>query len=755
MARYLIILILCCCGLTYAGTPPVVPGLDSRAPIGAYLDNKVPSSAAVGMPDLLSQTGAFTDTVTRTPRPGLVPYALNSPLWTDGAVKSRFIALPFDGTVGSTGSPTIGFSPTGSWAFPNGTVIVKNFDMVVDEQINAIKPIRRLETRLLVRNDDGTLRGATYKWNAQETDAVRVDDAAGLNETLTITQADGVSTRTQNYTYPGPGQCLVCHNANAGMVLGIRTAQLNGNHDYTQPDTSVRTDNQLHTFSSLGMFNTPLPDTASYPQYTRMVAVGDTIATLENRVRSYLSSNCGHCHQPGGIGPIFDARYDTPVLAQNIFSPESAVYGALIRKHLATSRLFVRDSITVVDPLMLPFPGPMPPIARNIPDPALLAIYGELVNYAYDIFSVMATSRTQVRVQFNRAVETSSAIDIANYAIDYGARILQATQDTDPSVVLLTTDPLPALPPMAANFTLTVNRVNEAAAPQNPIWPNTVATFGAPPPVAPGAPAITITQAGDGQVTLSFTAPAYNGGAAITSYTASCIPGPITASNGGSLSITVSGLTNGIPYDCTVAATNAAGLTGPASAPPRTVTPIAPPIPVLLSAASIKTHGAVGPFELPIAAVANINAAVTVEPRIIGSGHTIVFRFDIPISSPGNVTLAQSLPAGGAMATAAASSNPNEIIVTLTGVSDNQRVAISLANINNLPGATANAFVGFLVGDVDNSRSVTPGDVSSVKARSGQTTVAANFRFDLNASGTINASDVAAVKTRSVRNLSM
>ena len=123
------------------------------------------------MPSLLSLTGAFSDTAARTPTAGLVPYELNSPLWTDGALKSRLIALPFDGTVGSPGSPTIGFNPTGSWTFPNGTVIVKNFDMRVDEQLNAVKPIRRLETRLLVRNADGTLRGVTYKWNAAETDA--------------------------------------------------------------------------------------------------------------------------------------------------------------------------------------------------------------------------------------------------------------------------------------------------------------------------------------------------------------------------------------------------------------------------------------------------------------------------------------------------------------------------------------------------------------------------------------------------------
>ena len=726
MLRIFTSLLFCWCGLTFA----VTPGLDSRAVIGAYLDGALPMNAfgagAGPMPPMLSLTGAFTSTVTRTPHPGLVPYELNSPLWTDGAVKSRFIALPFDGTAGSAGSPPIGFSPTGSWTFPNGTVIVKNFDMVVDERNNTL---RRLETRLLVRNADGTLRGATYKWNAAETDAVRVD--APTIEIITVTQANG-STRTPSYLYPGPEQCLRCHNTNAGMILGIKTAQLNGDLHYTQTN---RVDNQLHTFSSLGMLNPPLADTATYPQYAKMAAVTDTAATLENRVRSYLASNCGHCHRPGGEGPSYDARYDTPILQQNIVS--NGVPGMLIRRDLPNSKIYIRDAVTVIPMAPPPIPGPMPPIARSIPDPNLLATYDAWVNHAYDIAAVTAPSRTLVRVQFNRAVEASSATDPANYAIDNGATVLQATPDADPSVVLLTTSTLTA----SANYNLIVNRVRESAAPQNPIWPNTVAAFvaPAPPPTVPGAPSIATTQVGNGQVTLAFTAPASSGGAPITNYTASCMPGPLTVSNQGALNITVTGLTNGTTYNCTVTAINAVG-PGPASGP-VSVTPIAPPVPMLTAVVSQKIHGSAGTFELPIAVL-----PLTVESRAIGAGHVIVFRFDIPITSPGNVTLTQTSPANGAVASAVA--NGNDVRVTLTGVTDNQRVTISLANINGIQNAAASASMGFLVGDVNNSRSVNPSDVSSVKARSGQTTTAANFKFDIDTSGSVNASDISAVKAR-------
>jgi hypothetical protein len=89
----------------------------------------------------------------------------------------------------------------------------------------------------------------------------------------------------------------------------------------------------------------------------------------------------------------------------------------------------------------------------------------------------------------------------------------------------------------------------------------------------------------------------------------------------------------------------------------------------------------------------------------------------------------------------------NEVIVTLSGVPDAARASIALVNVNNA-GVDAAASVGFLTGDVDNTFLVDASDIRSVKARAGQTTTAANFKFDLNASGTINAGDIATVKAR-------
>jgi hypothetical protein len=92
-----------------------------------------------------------------------------------------------------------------------------------------------------------------------------------------------------------------------------------------------------------------------------------------------------------------------------------------------------------------------------------------------------------------------------------------------------------------------------------------------PKAVNPGAPKKVTAVAGNGTATVSFVAPASDGGSAINAYTVTASPGGATAS-GISSSITVSGLTNGTSYTFTVTATNAHG-TGPSSLPSNPVTP--------------------------------------------------------------------------------------------------------------------------------------------------------------------------------------
>jgi mono/diheme cytochrome c family protein len=283
--------------------------------------------------------------------------------------------------------------------------------------------------------------------------------------------------------------------------------------------------------------------------------------------------------------------------------------------------------------------------------------------------------------------------------------------------------------------TIAANQAGAAAYSAAPQVTQSISINGA----APDAPTIGTALAGNTQATVNFTAPANTGGLPITSYTANC--GGISAS-GSSSPIVVSGLVNGVSYLCTVTATNAAG-TSVASAG-ASVTPVAAAF--TGTVLSRKTHGVAGTFDLAIDTAPAIGGAVTVESRAIGAGHQIVFQFSDAISAAGTVSVvnAAAMPVGSASAMAAG----NEVIVTVTGIPDNSRATVTLTGVNGGI-SVAPVSIGFLVGDVNNSRSVNATDISGIKARSGQAASASNFRFDLNASGGINATDIAAVKARS------
>ena len=72
------------------------------------------------MPSLLSQTGVLEDARALVPAKGMIPYDLVVAFWSDGAGKTRWVAIPEGKVV---------FSPTGEWKFPKGTVFVKTFEL--------------------------------------------------------------------------------------------------------------------------------------------------------------------------------------------------------------------------------------------------------------------------------------------------------------------------------------------------------------------------------------------------------------------------------------------------------------------------------------------------------------------------------------------------------------------------------------------------------------------------------------------------
>ena len=165
----------------------------------------------------------------------------------------------------------------------------------------------------------------------------------------------------------------------------------------------------------------------------------------------------------------------------------------------------------------------------------------------------------------------------------------------------------------------------------------------------------------------------------------------------------------------------------------------------LLTVVSRKMHGAAA-FNLTIDHHQLIGGAITVEPRAIGGGHTLVFHFDSAITTVGVATALDAMLNSAGSATPVQSGN--DVLVTLTNVVDNKRLTLTLNGLNG--SGTASASMGFLVGDVTNSRAVSAADISAVKAHQGNpVNTDARALFDLNADGTINALDVSAAKARS------
>ena len=193
-------------GSVYGGTSSC--GLDQNGEIyfvkiggvGSGLIYKIKrvTASVPDPPPLLSQLGVFTNLATLAPTNTLVPYTVNSPLWSDRAVKQRWLAVPNDGTYNSL-TEQIVFSPTNSWHFPTGTVLVKHFSLPINDTNTSL--LKRLETRFLVLDNSGGVYGVTYKWRADDSDADLL--LTGTNQDYLVTSANGTHAHP-NLDLPQP-----------------------------------------------------------------------------------------------------------------------------------------------------------------------------------------------------------------------------------------------------------------------------------------------------------------------------------------------------------------------------------------------------------------------------------------------------------------------------------------------------------------------------------------------------------------------
>ncbi|MBX7208892.1 MAG: PQQ-dependent sugar dehydrogenase [Verrucomicrobiaceae bacterium] len=320
-------------------------------------------------PATLSATGAFSDLATLTPAPGVIAFDVNSPLYSDNALKQRWIAVPNNGAPYDS-TETVGFNSAAEWTYPAGTVLIKQFDLAVDDTNPDIR--RRIETRFNVKTTSGEWYGVAYKWRADGSDADLLEDSATENVTI-ATQGGG--TRMQSWYFPSRSDCMSCHTPASSQVLGPRTWQLNGTYSY--PGTTT-TGNQLQIWSDIGMFDQTLTP-AQIAGFLKTVSIHDTTAPLETRVRSYLDSNCSSCHRPGGVRARMDFRFTTPLSQQSIVNgPLNDTLGINGAYEVAPGSIWqsmMHIRIGSLDPSIQ-----MPPIGRGTVDSSALAVIDAWIN---------------------------------------------------------------------------------------------------------------------------------------------------------------------------------------------------------------------------------------------------------------------------------------------------------------------------------------------------------------------------------------
>ncbi len=329
--------------------------------------NPPPETPLPPFPTTLSETGLFERVAGHVVAPGVIAYSVNVPLWSDGAHKKRFLALP--------GDATAEFVEKGkSWNFPEGTVLVKSF--ALEGTAGDPQSRRYIETRLLTKQQKEWI-GYSYLWNDEQTEATLVG-SQGADRTFVIRDASAPQgERKQTWHYPSRAECMVCHSRAANFVLGLQTEQMNRDHNYGD-----RIDNQLRTLAHIGVLHVK-PKGGELPKppadYGAFVDPADATQPLEDRVRGYIHVNCSSCHQwAGGGNSAIDLLAQTPRDKMKLID-ESPLHDKF---RIAEARLIAPgepDRSVLLHRMQLRGRGQMPPLGTNLPDKTATQLLNEWI----------------------------------------------------------------------------------------------------------------------------------------------------------------------------------------------------------------------------------------------------------------------------------------------------------------------------------------------------------------------------------------
>jgi len=227
------------------------------------IDAPAVNAAAVtgaAFPRSLSEFRFFADAARQVPGAGVTPYALGTPLWSDGADKLRFIYLPEGTQLTADGA--------GLLQFPVGAAIIKTFAFGAGDER------RLIETRVLLHRADGWT-ALPYRWNAEQTEATLA--LTGGRVDLVTPAGEAIS-----YAIPNKNQCKGCHAKDGELIpIGPKARNLSAQW--------------LGQMARTGLLDA-VPDGAStLPDWA-----GHATGPAAPLARAYLDVNCAHCHQPGG-----------------------------------------------------------------------------------------------------------------------------------------------------------------------------------------------------------------------------------------------------------------------------------------------------------------------------------------------------------------------------------------------------------------------------------------------------------------------
>ncbi|MFN5623830.1 MAG: PQQ-dependent sugar dehydrogenase [Planctomyces sp.] len=317
---------------------------------GLYRLEQAAVEPAVAFPQRLSETGLFADVSAHRMSAGVLPYSVNAQLWSDGAWKQRWLAVPDDGRIEYTSNR--------GWTFPNGSVLVKSF--ALELEAGQADSRRWTETRIMVR-DQNEWAGYSYRWNEQQTDAELVG-RGGLDETFVIRDAGAAGgQRLQSWHYPSRAECMVCHSRAANYVLGLCELQMNREQDYGD-----YRGNQLQVLSDLGYFRNP--PAKSPDQLGKLADPLDESLDLSVRARSYLHANCAGCHvEAGGGNSQFSAEF-TATDAQQKLIGVKAVHNSCGLSEPALVQPGRPQSSVLLHRVSQRGAGQMPPLASSLRD---------------------------------------------------------------------------------------------------------------------------------------------------------------------------------------------------------------------------------------------------------------------------------------------------------------------------------------------------------------------------------------------------